>query len=96
MTCREPSLGAGPEFPGPASGQLLLRMTLSNLRAVGQHRSPGPFALAGTLLFPLALSDPEDDQKVTGLSLLRGAQPFNNFKTELDKVLTGDAPAPAK
>ena len=96
MTCREPSLGAGPEFPGPASGQLLLRMTLTNLRAVGQHPSPGPFALAGTPSFPLALSDPKDGQGVAGLSLLRGAQPFNNFKTELDKALTGDTPAPAK
>jgi hypothetical protein len=67
-------------------------MTLTNLRAVGQHPSPGPFALAGTPSFLLALSDPKDPQKVTGLSLLRGAQPFNNFKTELDKALAGDSP----
>jgi len=85
--------GPVPDVPGPASGRLLLRMTLTNLRAVGQHPSPGPFALAGPLLFPLALSDPKDDQKVTGLSLVRGAQPFNNFKTELDKALAGDSPA---
>ena len=49
--------------------------------------------ITGTPSFLLALSDPKDDQKVTGLSLLRGAQPFNNFKTELDKALTPEAPA---
>ncbi|MCJ7633203.1 DsbA family protein [Candidatus Bathyarchaeota archaeon] len=49
--------------------------------------------ITGTPSFLLALSDPKDPQKVTGLSLLRGAQPFNNFKTELDKALGGDAPA---
>ena len=68
-------------------------MTLTNLRAVGQHPSPGPFALPATPLSPVALSDPKDPQKVTGLSLVRGAQPFNNFKTELDKALTPEAPA---
>ena len=49
--------------------------------------------ITGTPSFLLALSDPKDPQKVTGLSLLRGAQPFNNFKTELDKALAGDSPA---
>jgi len=49
--------------------------------------------ITGTPSFLLALSDPKDPQKVTGLSLLRGAQPFNNFKTELDKALTPEAPA---
>ena len=49
--------------------------------------------ITGTPSFLLALSDPKDDQKVTGLSLVRGAQPFNSFKTELDKALTPEAPA---
>ena len=49
--------------------------------------------ISGTPSFLLALSDPKDPQKVTGLSLVRGAQPFNNFKTELDKALTPEAPA---
>jgi protein-disulfide isomerase len=49
--------------------------------------------ITGTPSFLLALSDPKDPQKVTGLSLLRGAQPFNNFKTELEKALAGETPA---
>jgi hypothetical protein len=42
---------------------------------------------------PLALSDPKDQRQVKGLTLIRGAMPFSNFKTEIDKALAGDSPA---
>jgi len=49
--------------------------------------------VTGTPSFLLALSDPKDSQKVTGLTLVRGAQPFGNFKTEIDKALAGEVAA---
>jgi protein-disulfide isomerase len=47
----------------------------------------------GTPSFLLALSDPKDQRQVKGLTLIRGAMPFSNFKTEIDKALAGDSPA---
>ncbi|MCH7667123.1 MAG: thioredoxin domain-containing protein [Acidobacteria bacterium] len=43
--------------------------------------------ITGTPGFLLAVADPEDPSKVKGLSTLRGAQPFNVFKTQLDGAL---------
>ncbi len=43
--------------------------------------------ITGTPGFLLAVADPEDPSKVRGLSTLRGAQPFNAFKTQLDQAL---------
>jgi protein-disulfide isomerase len=43
--------------------------------------------VAATPSFLLALTDPKDPERVTGLTLLRGAQPFAYFKTEIDKAL---------
>ncbi len=44
--------------------------------------------ITGTPGFVLALSDPKDPKKATGLTFLRGAQPFASFKTQLDKALS--------
>jgi protein-disulfide isomerase len=41
----------------------------------------------GTPSFVLALTNPEDPSKVKGLVLLRGAQPFSNFKRAIDQAL---------
>jgi len=41
----------------------------------------------GTPSFVVALTDPKDPKKVKGLSFIRGAQPFANFKAALDKAL---------
>ena len=41
----------------------------------------------GTPAFVLALTDPDDPSKVKGLSTLRGALPFNSFKTQIDAEL---------
>jgi protein-disulfide isomerase len=43
--------------------------------------------IAGTPGFLLALTDPNDPQKVTGLSVIRGAVPFATFKTEIEREL---------
>ena len=43
--------------------------------------------VAGTPGFLLALTDPKDPQKVTGLSVIRGARPFADFKAEIDREL---------
>jgi protein-disulfide isomerase len=42
----------------------------------------------GTPSFVLAVTDPEDPSNIKGLSLVRGAQPFENFKRILDQALT--------
>jgi protein-disulfide isomerase len=43
--------------------------------------------VAATPSFLFALTNPNDPERVTGLTLLRGAQPFSYFKTEIDKAL---------
>jgi protein-disulfide isomerase len=43
--------------------------------------------ITGTPGFVLARTDPKDPKKATGLSFLRGAQPFAAFQAEIDKVL---------
>jgi protein-disulfide isomerase len=44
----------------------------------------------GTPSFVLALTNPEDPSKVKGLVLLRGAQPFSNFKQAIDQALADE------
>jgi protein-disulfide isomerase len=51
------------------------------------------FGINGTPSFLLALSDPKDLSQVKGLTLIRGAKPLAEFKTELDKALAAEAPA---
>ena len=46
----------------------------------------------GTPSFLLALTDPKDPKQVKGLTLIRGAMPFNTFKTEIDKALAPEPP----
>jgi protein-disulfide isomerase len=50
--------------------------------------------VTGTPSSVLALTDPKDPKKVKGLAFIRGAQPFDGFKTEIEKGLAGLAPAP--
>jgi predicted DsbA family dithiol-disulfide isomerase len=45
-----------------------------------------------TPTFLLATTDPNDPTKVTGLSLVHGAQPFRSFKLEINKALAADTP----
>jgi len=47
--------------------------------------------VTGTPAFLLAVTDPADRTKVKGLTVLRGAQPYDRFKTELEQALTGPA-----
>ncbi len=47
----------------------------------------------GTPSFVLALTDPKDPTKVTGLGFLSGAQPFAAFKARIDQALA-DLEAP--
>ena len=42
----------------------------------------------GTPSFVLARTDPGDPGKVTGLSFIRGAQPFAVFKQQIEQALT--------
>jgi len=44
-----------------------------------------------TPTFLLGVTDPGNPARVKGLALIRGAQPFGNFKTEIDRALTADA-----
>jgi protein-disulfide isomerase len=44
--------------------------------------------ITGTPGFVVALTDPKDPKKAKGVSFLRGAQPFDAFKTALEQVLT--------
>jgi len=37
--------------------------------------------------FVIGRVDSQNPQKVTGISVLQGAQPFNNFQKELDSAL---------
>lgn len=43
--------------------------------------------VTGTPAFLIAVTDPSDPKKVKGLSTLRGAQPYDRFKTELEQAL---------
>jgi len=45
----------------------------------------------GTPSFVLAKTDPDDPSKVTGISFLRGAQPYDRFKSALDDALEAEA-----
>ena len=47
----------------------------------------GELGINGTPSFVLARTDPEDPSRVKGLGLLRGAQPFSNFKQAIDQAL---------
>lgn len=46
--------------------------------------------VTGTPSFVLASTNPEDPSKVKGLRLIRGAQPFSNFKQAIDQALAED------
>ena len=41
----------------------------------------------GTPAFLLTITDPKNPSRVKGLSLFRGAQPFEKFKAEIDQAL---------
>jgi len=41
----------------------------------------------GTPAFLLALTDPADPSKVEGLTTFRGAQPFNAFRSQIERAL---------
>ena len=45
--------------------------------------------ITGTPAFVLAATDPADSTKVKGLTTLKGAQPYERFKAELDQALAG-------
>ena len=49
----------------------------------------------GTPSYVLGVTDPKDPSKVKGLAFIKGAQPFEGFKTEIEKALAGLSPAPA-
>jgi protein-disulfide isomerase len=42
----------------------------------------------GTPSFILARTNPDDSTRVTGISFLRGAQPYNAFKALIDRTLS--------
>ena len=48
----------------------------------------GKTGARGTPSFLLAKTDPTDPTKITGIVALRGAQPFNNFKLQIDQALS--------
>lgn len=50
----------------------------------------GKLGVNATPSFVLALTDPEDPSKATGLQLLRGAMPFSNFRQAIDQALEDD------
>ena len=47
----------------------------------------GKAGATGTPSFVLGTTDPDDPTKVTGLAFIRGAQPFNSFKSQIDAAL---------
>ena len=55
-----------------------VRTNLAVAGSVGVSATPG---------FLLAATDPADPKKVKGLMFIRGAQPFDTFKAEIDKAL---------
>jgi protein-disulfide isomerase len=50
----------------------------------------------GTPSFVLGSLDPEDSSKVKGIAFIRGAQPFNAFKAQIDAALRNAAKAEAE
>lgn len=44
---------------------------------------------SGTPSFLLAATDPKDPKKVKGVTYIIGAQPFERFKAEIEKALSG-------
>jgi len=50
----------------------------------------------GTPSFVLGTANPDDPTKVTGLSFIRGAQPFTAFKTAIDQALREVSKAQAR
>ena len=42
---------------------------------------------SGTPSFVLGITDPADPGKITGLTFIRGAQPYEKFKAEIDAAL---------
>src|SRR5512137_922252 len=49
---------------------------------------------SGTPSFMLAVTGPKDPKKVKGLVPLVGAQPYEKFKTEIEKALVGNQESP--
>ncbi len=47
--------------------------------------------VTGTPAFLIAVTDPADKTKVKGLTTLRGAKPYDQFKAELEQALAGPA-----
>lgn len=45
--------------------------------------------VTGTPAFLIAVTDPADKTKVKGLTTLRGAKPYDQFKAELEQALAG-------
>jgi predicted DsbA family dithiol-disulfide isomerase len=45
--------------------------------------------ITGTPGFLLALTDPKDPKKVRGVTVLKGAHPFDSFKPAIEQALTG-------
>ncbi len=45
--------------------------------------------VTGTPAFLIAVTDPADKTKVKGLTTLKGAQPYDRFKVELEQALAG-------
>ncbi len=62
----------------------------SNAKAAEVKKDASEAAKAGatgTPSFVLATTDPANPNKVTGLSFIRGARPFESFQAEIDKAL---------
>ena len=56
----------------------------------------GKAGASGTPSFVLAKNDTSDPTKVIGLAFIRGAQPFNTFKVQIDAALREVAKAEAQ
>ena len=53
------------------------------------HAEAQKAGVTGTPAFLIAVTDPADKTKVKGLTTLRGAQPYDRFKAELEQALAG-------
>ena len=51
---------------------------------------------SGTPSFVLAKTDPGNPARVTGIAFIRGAQPFNSFKSQIDAALRDVSKAAAR
>src|SRR5262245_23868875 len=49
--------------------------------------------VTGTPAFLIAVTDPADKTKVKGISTVKGAQPYDTFKAELDRALAASGKA---